>query len=47
MSYLWLDLSDVTLADEDTNSILADNAKGAIQGNETMLVMQANASGAI
>ena len=29
-------LTDVTLAEEDTNSILADNAKGAIQGNEAM-----------
>ena len=28
------DLTDVTLADEDTNSILADNAKGVIQGND-------------
>ena len=28
-----VDLTDVTLADEDTNSILADNAKRAIQGN--------------
>ena len=33
------DLIDVTLADEDTNSILADNDKGAIQGNEAMQVM--------
>ena len=33
------DLTDVTLADEDTNSILADNAKRAIQGNEAMQVM--------
>ena len=40
-------LTDVTLADEDTNSILADNAKGAIQGNEAMEVMQTYASGAI
>ena len=32
------DLTDVTLADEDTNSILADNAKRAIQGNEAMQV---------
>ena len=39
MSDVWLDLTDVTLADEDTNSILADNAKGAIQGNEAMQVM--------
>ena len=37
--HLWLDLTDMTLADEDTNSILADNAKGAIQGNEAMQVM--------
>ena len=34
-----VDLTDVTLADEDTNSILADNAKGAIQGNAAMQVM--------
>ena len=34
-----VDLTDVTLADEDTNSILADNAKRAIQGNEAMQVM--------
>ena len=33
------DLTDVTLADEDTNSILADNAKRANQGNEAMQVM--------
>ena len=33
------DFSDVTLADEDTNSILTDNAKRAIQGNEAMQVM--------
>ena len=33
------DFTDVTLADEDTNSILADNAKGAIQGKEAMGVM--------
>ena len=26
-------LTDVTLADEDTNSILTDNANRAIQGN--------------
>ena len=30
----------MTLADEDTNSILADNARRAIQGNEAMQVMQ-------
>ena len=29
------DLTDVTLADEDTNSILADNAKREIQSNES------------
>ena len=39
--------TDVTLADEDTNSILADNAKRAIQGNEAMQVMWTYASGAI
>ena len=27
------DLTDVTLADEDTNSILTDNANKTIQGN--------------
>ena len=27
------DLTDVTLADEITNSMLTDNANGAIQGN--------------
>ena len=32
-------LTDVTLADEDANSILADNAKRAIQGNEAMQIM--------
>ena len=30
---LCADLADVTLADEDTNSILPDNANRAIQGN--------------
>ena len=45
--YFCADLTDVTLADEDTNSILADDAKRAIQGNEAMQVMQTNASGAI
>ena len=29
------DLTDVTLGDEDTNSILNDNANRAIQGNVT------------
>ena len=33
------DLTDVTLADEDTNSILADNAKREIQSNEAMQVV--------
>ena len=33
------DLTDVTLADEDTNSILADNANREIQSNEAMQVM--------
>ena len=28
-----VDLTDVTLADEDTNSILTDNVNRAIQGN--------------
>ena len=37
----------MTLADEDTNSILADNAKGAIQGNEAMQVMKTYTNGAI
>ena len=32
------DLTDVTLADEDINSILADNANRAIQGNVAMHV---------
>ena len=41
------DLTDVTLADEDTNSILADNAQRACQGNEAMQVMKTNASDAI
>ena len=37
---LWLDLTDVTLADEDTKSKFTDNAKKAIQGNEAMQAMQ-------
>ena len=32
------DLTDVTLADEDTNSILTDNANRAIQSNVAMQV---------
>ena len=34
------DLTDVTLADEDTNSILTDNANRAIQGNVAMQIIQ-------
>ena len=34
------DLTGVTLADEDTNSILTDDANKAIQGNVTMQVTQ-------
>ena len=33
------DLTDVTLADEDSNSILADNAKREIQSNDVIQVM--------
>ena len=33
------DFTDVTLADEDTKSKLTDNAKRAIQDNESMQVM--------
>ena len=33
MSIPCADLTDVTLADEDTNSILTENANRAIQGN--------------
>ena len=40
MSDVVADLTDVTLADEDTKSKLTDNAKRAIQGNEAMQVMQ-------
>ena len=35
-----VDLTDVTLADEDTNPILTDNANRAIQGYVAMQVMQ-------
>ena len=48
MSDLWVrvsvsprgfaDLTDVTLANEDNNSILTDNANRAIKGNVTMQV---------
>ena len=34
------DLTDVTLADEDTNSILTDNANRAIQDNVAMQITQ-------
>ena len=34
------DLTDVTLADEDTKSILTDNVNRAILGNVAMQVMQ-------
>ena len=34
-----VDLTDVTLADEDTNSILTDNVNRAIQGNVAMQIM--------
>ena len=37
---LFADLTDVTLADEDSNSIPTDNANRAIQGNVAMQVMQ-------
>ena len=40
LSYLCADLTDVTLGDEDTNSILTDNANGAFQGNVAMRVTQ-------
>ena len=35
----------LTLADEDTNSILTDGANRAIQGNMTLQVMQPGVSG--
>ena len=35
-----VDLTDVTLADEDTNSILTDNANRIIQGNVAIQVTQ-------
>ena len=34
------DLTDVTLADEDTKSILTDNANRAIQGHVAMQVTE-------
>ena len=45
VQYLVADLTDVTLADEDTNSILTDNANRAIQGNVAMQVTQVAPSG--
>ena len=36
----FVDLADVTLADEDTNSILTENTNRAIQGNVAMQVTQ-------
>ena len=36
----FVDLTDVTLANEDTNSILTDNANRAIPGNVAMHVTQ-------
>ena len=38
--YLCANLTDVTLADEDTNSILTNNANRAIKGNVAMQVTQ-------
>ena len=40
VSHLCEDFTDVTLADEDTNPILTDNANRAIQGNVAMQVTQ-------
>ena len=37
---LFADLTDVTLVDEDTNSILADDTNRAIPGNLEMQVRQ-------
>ena len=45
VSIPFADFTDVTLADEDTNSILADNANRAIQGNVAMQVTQVAPSG--
>ena len=36
----FVDFTELTLADEDTNSILTDNANRAIQGNVAMQVTQ-------
>ena len=37
--YICANLTDVTLADENANSILNDNANWAIQGNVTLQVL--------
>ena len=37
---VWFNLTDVTLADEDANSILTDDVKWTIPGNMTMHVVQ-------
>ena len=39
-SHTFWNLTDVTLADEDTNSILTDNANRSIQGNVAMQLTQ-------
>ena len=41
---LW-DLTELTLADDDTNPILTDNANRAIQGNHCNVAMQVVPSG--
>ena len=50
VQHLCVDLTDVSLAEEDTNSILTDNVNGANEGNVAMQVLQgayfgSNASG--
>ena len=40
MQVTWLKLNDVTLGDEDTNSILTDKVNRTIQGNVAMQVTQ-------
>ena len=40
LSHLVADLTDVTLADEDTNPILTDNAHRTFQGNLATRVTQ-------
>ena len=39
MSDVFADLTDVTLADKDTKSILTDNANRTIEGNQAMHVI--------